>query len=84
MFIFIYTLLGLELFAFNCAKTKDDKIDLVNGDYPLSNFNTFLESFITVFILLTGDGWSAIMFDYYRSNNPGMTVFYFISFMLIG
>ena len=84
LFIFIYTLLGLELFAYTCAKTADDKIDLVNGTPPISNFNTFRDAFITVFILLTGDGWAAIMFDYYRSNGAAISIFYFISFYVVG
>ena len=93
LFIFIYTLLGLELFAFTCAKTPDDKIDKVNGIVPQSNFNTFRDSFVTVFILLTGDSWTAILFDYYRCNGPAISVItitllislaYFISFLVIG
>lgn len=74
----------MELFAYECLKSSDDKIDMVNGTPPLSNFDTFLESFTTVFILLTGDGWTAILYDYYRAVNAGTTLFFFISFMVIG
>lgn len=55
LFSFIYSLLGLELFAFGCKKTPDDKVDMVNGVSPLNNFDSFYESFLTMFVLLTGD-----------------------------
>lgn len=55
LFSFIYALLGMELFAFGVKKSPDDKIDMVNGDYPLNNFNSFYEAFLTMFVLLTGD-----------------------------
>ena len=67
LFIFTYTLLGLEIYSYSCAKTKDDLIDLINGTPPQSNFDGFYNAFLTVFILLTGDGWSQIMLDYYRA-----------------
>ena len=84
LFLFIYTLLGLELFAFTCAKNADDAVDFVNGAPPVSNFNSFRDSFITVFILLTGDGWTSIMFDYYRCDGAGLAVFFCLSFLIVG
>jgi len=60
LFIFIYTLLGLELFAYTCKKNSKDEIDLVNGTAPLNNFDTFLGAFLTVFVTLTGDSWTFI------------------------
>ena len=55
LFTFIYALIGMELFAYKVKKTPDDKIDMVNGIYPLNNFNTFYESLLSMFVLLTGD-----------------------------
>jgi predicted membrane protein len=54
-----------------------------NGRYPRSNFNTALESFLSVFIVLANDGWTKIFFDYYRATNPiGATLFFlFILFL---
>ena len=45
----------MELFAFGCKKSLDDKIDKENGYTPLNNFDSFYESFLTMFVLLTGD-----------------------------
>ena len=55
LFTFIYALIGMELFAYQVKKTPDDKIDMVKGIYPLNNFNTFYESLLSMFVLLTGD-----------------------------
>lgn len=42
IFIVIYTLLGMNLFAYQVAFNSEDKLDLVNGNYPDSTFNNFL------------------------------------------
>lgn len=67
LFIFIYALIGMEIFSYQCKKTPDGKIDLINGKSPLNNFDTFYEALLTIFVLLTGDQWTAIMLDYYRA-----------------
>jgi Ion transport protein len=74
----------MELFAFKVKKSLDDKIDMENGLYPLNNFNTFYESLLTMFVLLTGDQWSSIMLDYYRGVSPTISLIFFISFMILG
>ncbi len=84
LFTYIYALLGMELFAFGVKKTSDDKIDMINGQYPLNNFNSFWESMLTMFVLLTGDQWSSIMLDYYRSISPVSALLFFVSFMILG
>ena len=84
LFLFIYALLGMELFAYGCKKTPDNKIDMVNGTYPLNNFNTFYEAMLTMFVLLTGDQWTQIMLDFYRSVSPSIAILFTISFMILG
>jgi hypothetical protein len=84
IFMFTYTLLGLEMFAFKAKFNANNQVDLVNGDYPDSNFNYFVNSFITVFIILTNDGWSDIYFDYYRAVGAGISTVYFLSLIIIG
>jgi hypothetical protein len=51
VFLFTYTLIGLELFAFKRPAGQDQ------GN---SRFDTFLESFLSVFIVLANDGWPSI------------------------
>ena len=62
LFMFIYSILGMELFAYNAKFDADGSIDMENGESIYQNFDTFLWSFTTVFVLLTEDGWSYIYF----------------------
>jgi len=52
----------MELFAYNAKFDADGSIDMENGESIYQNFDTFLWSFTTVFVLLTEDGWSYIYF----------------------
>ena len=54
VFIYIYQLIGMELFAY---KIHDPNIE--------STFNNFIESFISVFIVLANDGWTKIYLAHY-------------------
>jgi hypothetical protein len=57
IFIFIFTLLGLELFAYKAKINLDTiEVDTINGQSPTVNFDNFLNSFSLVFIILTNDG----------------------------
>lgn len=58
LFIFIYTLLGMEWFAYKIKYDMWNKVDMENGTYSDDNFNTFFQSFLMVFTILTGDGWA--------------------------
>jgi len=83
LFIVTFTLLGLELFA-NRAKFLDDMVDNVNGSSPRNNFDRFMNSFTTVFIVLTNDGISTIFYDYYRAVGAISAILFFISLVIIG
>jgi hypothetical protein len=54
--MYIYVLLGLELFA-NQSKINPDTnlVDKENGISPMMNFDNFKNSFTTSFIVLTND-----------------------------
>lgn len=84
LFNFIFALIGVELFAYSCKVTVADIIDMENGFFPLNNFNNFQQAFLSVFVLLTGDGWSSIMMDYARSAGLALTLTFFIAFMILG
>jgi hypothetical protein len=49
-----------------------------------SNFNTFFEAFLTVFVTLTGDKWSYIYYKHYRAVGSGIASLFFLSLMLVG
>jgi hypothetical protein len=72
--IYIYMLIGLELFSFKLQ--SDTKVD--------SNFNDILNSFLSVFIVFSNDGWSKIYFTHYQAAEPISTTLFFISLLIIG
>ncbi|KAL9888468.1 muscle calcium channel subunit alpha-1 isoform X1 [Glossina fuscipes] len=62
LFIVIFALLGMQLFGgkFTTINKTEDK--------PRSNFETFLNSLLTVFQILTGEDWNAVMYDGIRAH----------------
>ena len=44
----------------------ENGLENVTGRIPDSNFNNFIESVLSVFIVLANDGWSTIYFDHAR------------------
>jgi voltage-dependent calcium channel L type alpha-1D len=72
----IFLLLGSELFAHRIEfKTREqtEAVKFVNqtGDHehsetPRTNFDTPALGFITIFLVIVGDDWNRIMYDFYR------------------
>ncbi|XP_055631874.1 muscle calcium channel subunit alpha-1 isoform X2 [Toxorhynchites rutilus septentrionalis] len=56
LFIVIFALLGMQVFGgkFNFNSEVDK---------PRSNFDSFVQSLLTVFQILTGEDWNAVMYD---------------------
>lgn len=79
-----FALLGMEMFGNRVKITADDKVDLLNGSSPPSNFDTVLNAFTTVFVVMTADGWSGIYFNHYRALESSGTTIYFILLIIIG
>jgi voltage-dependent calcium channel L type alpha-1D len=86
LFIFIYSLLGMEFFAYKVKfNPETNALDLSdNGRFPDSNFNNLLQAFLSVFIVLANDGWSTIYFDHYRAMGGMLATFYFIPLLVMG
>lgn len=84
VFLSIYTLLGMELFAYQLKFNDTHEYDPINGVSPRRNFDTFINSFISIFIILTNDGWAQIFYDCYRSTTPSAAIIFFLTFILIG
>ena len=90
LFVYIYALLGMELFAFRIKFDEfgnpvycDDNPTQCFGTSPRLNFDSWFNAMIAVFILLVGDDWNSYMFDYVRATNES-TIVYFISLVIIG
>jgi voltage-gated cation channel len=63
--IYIFTVLGSRLFA----KTKLEGSSALNDHNR--NFQTFGNSFLTLIIVMTGEGWYQIMEDYSKQSTIG-------------
>ena len=84
LFIYVYSLLGMQFFAGKLRFRSQGGDPDINGSFvPRANFDSMLWSFVTIFQVLVGDGWNTVMYDCYRS--IGWTsIFYFISLVLFG
>lgn len=85
IFIFTYTLFGLEVFAYRAKINENTNLpDPINGVSPPQNFDTFLNSFTTVFVVLTNESMSQIFYDHYRTAGAVPSIIFFISLVIIG
>lgn len=86
IFVYTYMLIGMELYAYKARfNPVTNKLDLSEaGVYPRFNFNTALDAFIAVFIVLANDGWSEIYYDLCRATDSVSTAFYFLSLLILG
>lgn len=85
LFIFIFSLLGMELFAYKAKLDPDTNyVDLENGESPTFNFDTFMNSFSLVFIILTNDGTSAIYYNHWRAVGALPATLFFVTLVLVG
>jgi voltage-gated sodium channel type IV alpha len=81
--LYSYTMIGIELFSFRAKiNPLNNNVDKVNGISPKFNFDSFINSFTTVFIILTNDGQSTIYYDYFRTANLVAATFYWLTFVM--
>ncbi|XP_068020802.1 voltage-dependent L-type calcium channel subunit alpha-1S isoform X3 [Melanerpes formicivorus] len=81
LFIIVFALLGMQLFG--------GKFDFEDMEVRRSTFDNFPQALISVFQILTGEDWNAIMYDgimaYGGPSFPGMLVcIYFIILFVCG
>ncbi|KAK4015339.1 hypothetical protein OUZ56_030320 [Daphnia magna] len=55
LFMVIFALLGMQVFG--------GKFNFENQELPRSNFDSFWQSLLTVFQILTGEDWNVVMYD---------------------
>ena len=78
LFVFIYALLGMQIFG--GAFTDPEVVGTIRY-----NYDSFLNAFITSFIMLTTENWNTIMF--YAFSGPttqALIAVYFISCIFVG
>ncbi|XRB04885.1 voltage-dependent calcium channel L type [Pycnococcus provasolii] len=72
--IFVFSLLGMQMFGGKMG---------TGDDLPRHNFDSFLWALVTVFQILTGEDWNAVMYDGVAGTSD-VSVIYFILLLLIG
>lgn len=83
LFIFIYALLGMELFAYRIKFNENNEVDL-NGESTRTNFDEFINSVTTIFVVLIGEDWNNIMYQYVRATETRLCIAFFVSWMILG
>ena len=84
LFIFIYTLLGRELFAYNIKFDEEGYYSTSDkAKSARNNFDTFANAIVTIFIVLTGEQWNQIMYNAYFYQKY-IAIFFFVSLIMIG
>lgn len=74
--VFIFALLGMQMFGGKMCGLDD-------GDVPRHNFDTLLWALVTVFHVLTGEDWNAVMYDGMAANGS-WSALYFVALLLVG
>jgi hypothetical protein len=78
LFVFIYALLGMQIFG--GAFTDPEVVGTIRY-----NFDSFLNAFITGFIMLTTENWNQIMFYAFSgATTQPLIAVYFVSCIFIG
>ena len=78
LFVFIYALLGMQIFG--GAFTDPEVVGTIRY-----NFDSFLNAFITAFIMLTTENWNQIMFYAFSgTTTQPLIAVYFVSCIFIG
>ncbi len=73
----------MELFSNQVRFNEKNELDLENGVSPRINFDNFGNSLSTIFIILTGENWDAVMYNMTRAKGK-VAIFYFVTFVIIG
>ena len=80
MFMFIFTLLGMELFGYQVRFDEDNdlavSIDDPIGVSPRPNFDTLYMGLTSIFAIAIGDDWNLLMAGAFRANGFIAIIFY--------
>lgn len=84
LFIYVFALLGMTMFAGTFKFDKDGYYDPTNGELPRKNFDNLYWSVITVFQIMVGDEWNQVMYMAIQSEGGSLAVLYFVGLVLLG
>ena len=66
IFIIIFMVLGMQIFAHTVFFNKDVEIvaSADEGEPPEINFDDIFNAFVTVFTIIIGDNWNNVMYEF--------------------
>lgn len=83
LFIYVFALLGMSMFAGKVKFDDDGEIDVVNGETPRANYDYILWACVSVFFVMIGENWNSAMYDHMRGTSDLASI-YFIALVLLG
>ena len=83
MFMFIFTLLGMELFGYKVQFDEDTPVPAGTGLSPRPNFDNIWMGFTSIFAIAIGDDWNYLMALAYRTEGFIALAFYPVVFILM-
>jgi hypothetical protein len=83
LFIYIFALLGMSIFAGKIKYNDEGEIDLENGEVPRANFDKVQWAMVSVFFVMIGENWNSLMYDHMRGTSWGVCL-YFILLVMFG
>jgi hypothetical protein len=76
LFIFIFTMAGMQLFG--------GKLKQTDGELPRNNFDSFHWALVSVFQVLQGENWPAMLYSSIHSVGWATAVPFFVAWVVIG
>ena len=73
----------MQFFAGKLKFDEEGNADSENGTRTRAHFDTLLNAFVTVFQLLSGEDWNAVMYDCMRGTSA-LAALYFIAVVILG
>lgn len=84
IFIYMYTILGMDFFSHRAKFNSSNQVDLQNGSSPMIHFDDLLNSFFTVFVIMTNDGQFVIFQNFYRAANSSYAIAFWLTLIVLG
>ena len=86
--MFIFSLLGMELFGYKVQFYKDLYVGEEQKNYdkaepPRPNFNNLMMGFTSIFAIAIGDDWNLMMAMAYRAEGFVAIIFYLVVFIFM-
>ncbi len=81
--VFMFAVIGMELFAEQVKFNAEDKKDLIHGVSDRMHYDDLGNALRSVFALLVGDNWTTTFYLYNRFNKASATVFFLCAFFVI-